>query len=116
MCWLGPRRCSNSGVSPLLLFVSHSALCLWLVFLFLIPRLSAVRDLGQELAHVFNVLIRPQMNGYAAAADSFWCRDLSCFDIAAECCCSQPNNLGDLICGAHSVKPLHICSNVVKAF
>src|SRR5215831_15066170 len=72
MCWLGRVRWVNTGRCPLLLLlVWHRLLCLWLVFLFLIPRFSAVLNFGQELADGPDLLFLPGVNAHAPSHNGF---------------------------------------------
>src|SRR5215471_12154202 len=73
---------------PLLPFVWHSALCLWLVFLFLIPRLSAVRDLRQELANALDLFFAPNMNGCRAGRNRLRSRHLCRLQCSYSACCA----------------------------
>ena len=65
---------------------------------FLMPGLSAVGDLRQELANVFYFFLSPEMYSDASARGCFGLGDLPCFDIAAQSHGSNPELLSCLAC------------------
>jgi len=69
----------------LILFLDwHRLLYLWLVFLFLIPRFSAVGDFGQEFADALDVGVSPDMHRHAATGKRLRAGHLSNLNVVSK--------------------------------
>src|SRR5262245_5123885 len=102
--WLGPRWCSSTGVSPLLLFlVWHRRPRLWF-FLRLVPRFAAVGDFGEKLTDALDVKVGPEVNSHFATGQRFWLGNLSSGDVCTQCCGGHSKPFGGLCRG---IVPTH---------